>query len=52
MRAIIFAVTLALAMLAVWTPSPARAYEMPMILTAGAPFIRVTMAVVAPTANF
>ena len=29
MRAIIFAVTLALAMLAVWTPSPARAYEMP-----------------------
>jgi len=29
MRAIIFAVTPALAMLAVWTPSPARAYEMP-----------------------
>jgi hypothetical protein len=27
MRAIIFAVTLALAMLAVWTPSPARAYD-------------------------
>jgi len=29
--AIIFAVTLALAMLAVWTPSPACAYEMPYV---------------------
>jgi hypothetical protein len=27
MRAIIFAVTLALAMLAVWAPSPVRAYD-------------------------
>ena len=52
MRAIIFALTLALAILAVWKPSPARAYEMPYDPYRGAPFIRVTMAVAAPTADF